>query len=185
MARNIDNEFLGRLKNYIKKEWLKNGQQPFSKVITEIAQDLFGEEYTPKHASDLGNKTWRYLRMLEQGLSIKIEKGKSRGNPNWYTWLNENINEQLFQQKEERISTIDNIANEGTDFVRKIINTYENQSKQYLNILGELNHLKESIKDLELFSVGTDGRQILMAKKGSNINSIIDQVKQEFKHEYQ
>jgi hypothetical protein len=186
MARNFDKEFMDGLKNYMKTESMKHGQQTWSKTITEIAEDLtrlnlFNDSTT---ISARGNKVWQYLTRLENSGAIRIDKGKQKGNPSWYTWLNDIINEQLLEEKEEYLDMTDEIANEANQLTQKIINNQTILSQKIMSLSGELCHYKQAISDLKPFGTSPEtGEQFLMAKKGSNINAIIAQVKKELEDE--
>jgi hypothetical protein len=185
MARNFDKEFMDGLKNYMKSEWMKAGQQPWSKTVIQIATDLAHLFDEATSMSARGNKVWQYLGRLENSGAIKIQRGKEKGNPSWYTWLSDNINQELLEQREECLETIEEIAVEGNNFVQKVINKCADQSKQILDLRGELIHYKQAMVDLEFFSANPDGRQIFMVKKGSDLGSIVDQVKKEYEEKAQ
>lgn len=181
MPRNPNNEFKEKLKNYIKSEWMKHGQKTFSIPIGEITVDIFGEDKSTHR-----NMIWRYLPALEKSGFIKVDKGNQKGNPNWYTWLNDNIVEQISEQREECIETMEDFIKDYNDLGQRAVNIQSDLTQKLTSALGELNHYKQAFLDLELYGgPGPDGKQIIMAKKESNIGSIITQVKKEYEKKEQ
>jgi hypothetical protein len=172
MARNIDDIFRGKVLNFLKSEWFKNGQQQFPATMEQIAIGI-GED--PKNKRE---KVWNYLDMLERGGHIKIIKGKG-SQSNEYIFLNENIKHEIDNIKEKVNFIKENYIIEQNNIMQKVLNDMEFTSTEILNLTGQMIHYKSVLLDLEPFGTGPEGRQILMAKKGSTILAMIEQLKME------
>jgi hypothetical protein len=178
MPRNPNNDFKEQLKNYLKAEWMKNGQKEFSKTLVEITIDLFGE-----HTSARGNKVFQYVERLENSCTIAVRRGNGKGKPNWYTWLNNNASEQIAEKREKRIGILDDFQTETsnvfTNVIQKYANIFADQSKEYIAAIGELEHYKQILNNLKYFSVAPDGQEIFIIQKESGMKALLEQLKLE------
>lgn len=177
MARPIDVDFLNQLRIHLKTEWIKNGQQQFTKTLDQLAVDLTG---LPKEQikSSLKNKIFNYLEMLERGGSIRIERGEG-SKPNKYTYVDDKIVGLSEETKVECNNTIDDIAKKGTQFVHETVVLYKSLSQKLIEQEGENNFLKQAILTLEPWGTDSNGTTIYRLKKGSDIPQIIEKLQKE------
>lgn len=177
MARPIDVDFLNQLRTHLKAEWMKNGQQQFSKTLDQLAMELTG---LPKEKikSSLKNKIFNYLDMLERGGSIKIERGEG-SRPNRFTYIDDKIVGDFIETKAECNNTIDDIAKKGTEFIQEAVDLYTSLSQKLIEQKGENNFLKQAILSLEPWGTDPNGVVMYRLKRGSDLPQIIEKLQKE------
>lgn len=174
MAKPIDKEFRDKLKMYMKAEWMKNGQQKFSKTVSEIAQDIFNGNDTDNNR----NMVWRYLNMLERGGSIKIIKGKGSQSSE-YIYVDDKFVKELSDVKFECADTIDDFIKEATAAIQKGVNINQSLTQKLIAVTGENNMLKQAILSLEPWGTTPDGMVMYRLKAGSELPALLDKLKNE------
>jgi hypothetical protein len=179
MARPFDYEFRDKLLNYIKSEWMKKGEEPFFVPLPNIATNLTGQS-----TATIINKIWRTLDALENGGFIKIIKGEG-SQPNGYVYINDKVVQAIAKTKEKINISIENYAYSQNQLTQNVINEMLNMGQEIKSLKGELEHIKLSLIDLEPFGIGPDDRRIYVAKKGSNVGEIINQIKQDLQNNNQ
>jgi len=177
MARPIDADFLNQLRTYLKKEWMVNGQRQFSKSLDQIAMDITG---LPKEKikSSLKNKIFNYLSMLENGGSIKIEKGIG-SNPNKFSYVDDKMIENLSQTKEQCNNSIDDFVKSATSALQMGIDLNADLSQKLIAAQGEINFYKQALLSLENWGTDPNGVVMYRLKRGSELPTIIGQIEKE------
>jgi hypothetical protein len=173
MARPIDYVFQGKLINYMKTEYMKNGGKPFYKTVKQIANDLF------KDATDTQfNQVWRYLKGLEKRGDIRVITRGHGSQASEYEFIETN---NLHQQqssitKETFEQAMHDYAQQQNEITQNNLNTFTELYKQMQSLQGELILYKQAMSNLNLYGInGPDAEEIFIAKKGSNIKSLIEQ----------
>lgn len=177
MARPIDVDFLNQLRILLKKEWMINGQQQFKKTLDQLAMELTG---LPKEKikSSLKNKIFNYLDMLERGGSIKIDRGEG-SNPNKFIYIDDKMVNDSIDIKSECDKRIDEFAKDANAVIQMGIDINKKISDKLVAAIGEVNFYKQAILTLEPWGTTPDGNVMFRIKKGSELPSIIEQLKRE------
>lgn len=174
MARPLKQEFMNELFAYLKTEWYKNGQRPFNKTLKEIARDIYQVDKT---SSAQDNMVLRYTDDLENAGYIKKNKQGGGTKPTEFVILNEQNIETLFNVRKEAEYIQNEFTTQMSNIIQKVTDDYNNIFKEKESILGELLNIKEAIKDLSLWGVsGPENQEIFIAKKDSQISTIIKQL---------
>lgn len=201
MARNIDYKFKEQLLTYIKSQWMQNGQEPFTKSIADIAEELRSQypNLRKKPLDSLTNQTWHYLNKIERGGHIKIIKSKGP-TANTFIYISDHVIEEIASTKNICNNTIDDYIRKQNAITQDTINNLKNYSQkqneitqQMINIMlnlkqklvasvGDITHLKLAIANLEYYGTGKDDVEIYIALKGSGIKTIIEMIQNEFKN---
>jgi hypothetical protein len=177
MAQPIDAEFLNDLRIYLKAEWMKNGQKSFAKSLDQIAMDMMGISKN-EIKSSLRNKIFRSLKLLENGGSLKIEHGEG-SQPNKFSYVDDKFIKELNDNQIKKHNTIDEIANEGTNFVQKYVDLYNALFEESQARIGELNLLKQAINSLEPCGFGLDNVPMYKPKPGSDLPLLLEKLQKE------
>lgn len=203
MARNIDYEFKEQLAMYIKNQWMLNGEQPFSKSIADIAKELRSQypNLRKKPLDSLTNQIWHYLNTIERSGRIQIIKSKGP-TANKFIYVSDHVIEEIASTKNICNNTIDDYIQKQNEITQDTVNMMKDYSQKQNEITQEMidimlnlkqklvasvgnnNHLKSIIINLEYFGTGKDDMEIYMVPKGSGIKTIIEMIQNEFKNSY-
>lgn len=176
MAKPIDKEFRDKLKMYMKAEWMKSGQQKFSRTISDITKELFNGSDDDNNR----NTVWRYLNMLERGGSIKILKGKG-SQASEYVYVDGKFIDELAEIKEECTDNIDDFVKEATNVIQKAVNIQSDLSQKLISATGEINFYKQAVLSLEPWGTAPDGTTMFRIKSGSELPAILAELKKQAK----
>jgi hypothetical protein len=177
MARNIDYDFQNKLLNNIKSEWMKNGEQAFSKSFENFANDIEGQ-----NSEAIRNKIFYFIKRLEKSNRIKVITGKG-STPNEYIFVNENINKEIYNAKEKCNLEEDDYVQRQNSITQDTIDMLTKRKVELLAAVAESSNYKSSLLELEYFGTDKDEHLIFIAKKGSSIKTIIEQLRQDQENE--
>lgn len=177
MAKPVDVNFLNQLRTYLKSQWMKNGQQQFSKTLEDIAIDLTGQD-KEEIKSAFKNKIFRSLKLLENGGSIKIYRGEG-SKANKFNYIDDKMIEVLSDTKEECIDIINDYAQKQNTLTQEVINAYQDLSQKLIAARGDVNYYKQAILSLEPCGFGLDNTPMYKVKKGSDLPVIMERLQKE------
>jgi predicted transcriptional regulator len=169
MARHLDYEFRDKLLNYFKLQWMKNGKEPITLSLDEIASGI----------NENKNKIWYYITILERRGSIRVTKRGEGSKPNIYEYVEDKVKDKVSEAREEIVEDIDDAMGELNKMSNKMFDLLNAMSKQNLSYVGEIEHLKQVIADLEYDGISADGTPRYVVKKGAMLPTVLEEIKKE------
>ena len=150
MSKPFNQEIRDKILAFIKKEYLMNGERPFSCSLSKIANEVGGLR---------GEKVWYYITALNNSGRIKVEWGKG-SVANKYTFVSDDPVSEIHNKKEENTKIISDYFKSLNENICQITNFMNNNTDEAIKLFGELTYLKNNLIKIRTVGPSTEGTMI-------------------------